>query len=132
MAVLVKCQGPEKLNIQHPTLNIGLKVKAGRDFKPEVPAKPMPNVVNIGIFRGLKISAQRRDYGRGKPLRPLLIVEPAYELHLSFERYTEICFYLFFNQPDQRVYIGRGGGSRVHYKSCVLGAYPGAPDFFSF
>ncbi|CAD7838779.1 MAG: hypothetical protein [Olavius algarvensis Delta 4 endosymbiont] len=40
------------------------KVKAGAIFKPEVPAQPMPIVVNTFVFRGFKCSAQRRDWDK--------------------------------------------------------------------
>jgi len=33
--------------------SIGLKVKAAARFKPEVPAKPMPNVVNTSGISGI-------------------------------------------------------------------------------
>jgi len=54
-----------ELFIEAITKNVfWFKVKAGTTYEPEVPAKPMPCVVNTPVFRGLKIRAQRRDWAK--------------------------------------------------------------------
>jgi len=40
------------------------KIKAAVNIKPEVPAKPMPIVVNTSVFRGFDMSAQRRVWAK--------------------------------------------------------------------
>ncbi|MCP3954797.1 MAG: hypothetical protein GY697_21635 [Desulfobacterales bacterium] len=40
------------------------KIKAAANIKPEVPAKPMPCVVNTPVFRGFDMSVQRRVWAK--------------------------------------------------------------------